>query len=170
MENRKRVKDKVNEILSKIVEALKRRFGEDLVSVVLFGSFARGDFHERSDIDLLIVVESLPESKFERSRIFDEAVWDELRDDLKELRRMGCLSQPMPIMKTREEAEYRSPLYLDMTEDAVILYDKGGFFEAVLEGMRKRLRELGARRKRLKSGGWYWDLKPDYKPGDVIEI
>ena len=166
---RRKVQDEVNRLLHKLVEALKERFGEELVSVVLFGSFARGDFHERSDIDLLIVIEKLPQSQFKRSRLFDEAA-EKLMDGFKLLREMGYLCQFMPIMKSREEAAYHSPIYLDMVEEGMILYDKGGFFKSVLEEIRQRLKELGAKRRFLKGGGWYWDLKPDYRPGEVIEI
>jgi hypothetical protein len=31
------------------------------------------------------------------------------------------------------------------------------------------LHELGARRVRLGSA-WYWDLKPDFKPGEVFDL
>jgi hypothetical protein len=58
---------------------------------------------------------------------------------------------------------------LDMTEEAIILYDRDGFFAGILERLRKKLRELGAQRKR-KGKVWYWDLKPDYKPGEVIDL
>ena len=36
--------------------------------------------------------------------------------------------------------------------------------------LRKRLDELKARRIYLKNGTWLWDLKPDIKPGEVVEI
>jgi hypothetical protein len=35
--------------------------------------------------------------------------------------------------------------------------------------LRQRLVELGARRIR-KGGGYYWQLKPDFKPGDEIRL
>ena len=56
-----------------------------------------------------------------------------------------------------------------MVEDAKILFDRDVFFGVVLERLRKRLKELGARRI-WRGNVWYWDLKPDYKPGDVIEL
>nr|WP_202798144.1 hypothetical protein [Methanocella conradii] len=56
-----------------------------------------------------------------------------------------------------------------MVEDAVIVYDKDGFFGKVLEKVRERLRELGSRRIRMGKK-WYWVLKPDYHFGDVIRI
>jgi predicted nucleotidyltransferase len=38
------------------VEELKRRLGNEVVNIVLFGSKIRGDFNEESDIDIFILV------------------------------------------------------------------------------------------------------------------
>lgn len=61
------------------------------------------------------------------------------------------------------------PLYLDMTEDAQLLYDRDAFFAGILDRVRTSLKRLGSRRIR-KGKTWYWDLKPDFKRGDVIEM
>ena len=159
----------IENLIRELVFQLKTHSSENLVSVVLFGSFARGDFHECSDIDLLLIFEELPSSFFERSKLFDK-MEQKVKPEFKSFREMRYLCQFMPIMKTRSEASYHSPLYLDMVEDAKILYDKGDFFQTVLSEIKQRLLELGAKRKYLKSGGWYWDLKPDYQYGEVIEI
>jgi predicted nucleotidyltransferase len=45
--------------LTAFVERLRQRYGDDLLRVVLFGSKARGDFDDESDLDLLIVVRML---------------------------------------------------------------------------------------------------------------
>jgi len=42
--------------LAAFVERLRQRYGDDLLRVRLFGSKARGDFHDESDLDLLVVV------------------------------------------------------------------------------------------------------------------
>jgi len=53
--------------------------------------------------------------------------------------------------------------------DGIIVYDKDDFLFRELEKMRKKLKELGA--KRVKSEhGWYWILKPDAKFGEAIRI
>jgi len=74
------------------------------------------------------------------------------------------------IVKTPEEAAFHTPLYLDVVEDGILLLDRDRFFENVLTSMRSRMRELGSRRVFLPDGSWYWDLKPDFRPGDVVEI
>jgi hypothetical protein len=56
-----------------------------------------------------------------------------------------------------------------MVEDARMLYDRGGYLSKRLEQLKNRLDELGAKRVR-RGNAWYWDLKPDYKPGEIIEL
>lgn len=54
-------------ILSEFVEALKKLYGADLKKVILYGSYARGDFRDSSDIDIIILlnldVEKIQEHK-----------------------------------------------------------------------------------------------------------
>jgi hypothetical protein len=57
-----------------------------------------------------------------------------------------------------------------IVEDGILILDRGRFFEEVLSGMRERMRALGSRRVFLEDGSWYWDLKPDFRFGEVVEI
>ena len=49
----------VRQNLDAFVEALRTRFGQRLVSVRLFGSYARGDAHEDSDVDCLVLLDEV---------------------------------------------------------------------------------------------------------------
>ncbi len=138
--------------------------GSRLRSLVLFGSVARGDATDRSDIDLLVVADGFPRSLVERRRPL-LAAWSHAR-----ARHALPAVDWSLVTKTPEEARHHSPLYLDMVEDAVLLVDRDGFFTTVLDAMRARMRELGSRRVFLDDGNWYWDLKPDFRFGEVVEI
>ncbi len=164
----RRLQEPYASLLRRLLEEMRRRWGERLVSLVVFGSVARGEAGPGSDIDLLVVVEGLPRSRFRRQDEFME-VEETLEDVIDRLRSLGLNPDFSPILKTPEEAARFSPLYLDMVEDAVILYDRDGFFEGVLNRLRERLRELGAERVRV-GRRWYWRLKRDYRFGEVIEI
>ncbi len=50
-----------NEVISIIKERIVRDF--DPLQIILFGSQARGDTHQYSDIDLLVVFSELPEKR-----------------------------------------------------------------------------------------------------------
>lgn len=47
----------LNNILKKFKKETKAIFGEHLNSIILFGSYARGDFDNESDIDVLILAD-----------------------------------------------------------------------------------------------------------------
>ncbi len=153
------------EILIKLMEGVKKRF--DLISFVVYGSVARNEAGKESDIDILIIVEDLRD-RYEALKLFDGAE-KEVEEIVNNAEKQGYRVFFSPIIKGREEAAKMSPLYLDMVEDAVILYDRDDFFKSILERLRRRLKELGAERVRVGKK-WYWRLKKDYVFGEVIEI
>ena len=56
------------------LRVLHSRYGEDLVSVVLFGSWVRGEARAESDIDLLVISKHFPGSRLDWHRDMFEAV------------------------------------------------------------------------------------------------
>lgn len=142
--------------------------GDRLVTMVLFGSVARREATATSDIDLLVIVDQAPRRVMVRRAIL-EPVRERVTPDLEELWQQDIFVDFSEFILTREEAAQTHRLYLDILEDGIILRDCDGFFAAVLAGLRAKLERLGAQRKRIGSFR-YWDLKPDFKPGDVIEL
>jgi uncharacterized protein len=155
-------------IESSLLEECQRFYGARLISLVVYGSVGRGTFSPASDLDLLIIADPLPKGRIARVREFEE-VESGVGPDLARCRSSDWDIRFSPILKTPAEAEAGSPLFLDMVDDARILFDRAGFFSARLDRLRERLRQLGSRRI-WKGKMWYWDLKPDWKPGDVIEL
>ena len=84
------------------------------IKIILFGSFARGEQTEHSDLDLLIIVESVGDIIEETAR---------LRKSL------DCLDMAIDIALTSEE-RYRSRknsfghLYFTAEKDGKVLYDQ----------------------------------------------
>ena len=44
-----------NKALSYFLKNLRKKFGNKIKKVILFGSYARGDYNEESDIDILVI-------------------------------------------------------------------------------------------------------------------
>jgi hypothetical protein len=162
---RKRYGELIESLQSRVIE----HYGNSLVSLAFFGSVARGLFRPESDIDLLIIAENLPRGRVPRVLDFQQGVEARFEETFRGLRREGIHPLLSPIIKTPEEVRLGSPLFLDMVEDARISYDRGQFFRKYLEDLEAKLRRMGARKVRFK-GGSYWLLKPDYRPGDIIEL
>lgn len=162
------LKERFLELEKQFLKETMDFYGERLVSVVVFGSVARGTQRFDSDFDVLIVAEGLPSGRIKRINEFS-VVEEKLEPLIKNLREEGINTFLSVIIRSIEEIQKGTPLLLDMVEDSKILFDRDNFFKGIIEGLRKKLDELGARR--IWSGNaWYWDLKPDFTPGDIIEL
>lgn len=69
-------KNQLEEIINSIVVFSKDLFGEKFQSVILYGSYARGDYDEESDIDIMIMVdmsrEELKQYRMKVSEFFSD--------------------------------------------------------------------------------------------------
>jgi predicted nucleotidyltransferase len=158
------------DIAAEYAQRVKEHFGDRLVSICFFGSVARGEASPDSDVDVLAIAERLPKDYGLRVRDTNR-IHESLRKEqaYRRLRSEGRSAFISDVYLTPEEARSHPPILLDVADHGVIVYDKEGFLAGVLEDIRERLRQLGGRRIRARKG-YYWVLKPDAKPTEVIEI
>jgi len=141
----------------------------DLSSFAVYGTVARGVAKKNSDIDILIVSNDFLGSLGSRiERLI--RVEERLREELAWLRKRDVYTSLSFYPLREEEAERVPLLFLDLTEEAVIFYDKNRFLERVLTDFKAKLLRLGAKRVFIDKENWYWDLKPDYKFGEEIPL
>lgn len=159
---------KMESLFTKLLAQIKRVYGERLLTLAVFGSWAGGRNSPESDIDLLIVAKDLSRRRLARVNEF-EKIEKSLEEEFQELSREGIYSYFSPIFKTPEEIHKGSLLFLDMLYDLIILYDKDSFFSNYLKEFKERLNKLGAKRV-VQGEKWYWVLKANYKPGETFKI
>ena len=63
-----------NEYVEKYIDALKKIYGKAMKVVLLYGSYARGDYNEKSDVDIMILT-TLTDEEIEKAEptLFDLA-------------------------------------------------------------------------------------------------
>jgi len=65
---RKKLSKKITRVLSETKEQLQSIYSRQLREIILFGSYARGDYSKGSDIDLLLLLDHLDNPGAERER------------------------------------------------------------------------------------------------------
>lgn len=53
----KKIPEKVNKIINEFITEVNKIFGERVKKIILYGSYARGDFNKNSDIDIMILTD-----------------------------------------------------------------------------------------------------------------
>lgn len=166
------MKNKIKKIyldyVNLIVDKLRTGLKDKLVSVVLYGSVARGEAGEGSDIDLLMITREFEGGRFDVfNTIEKELRASDVYRNLKE-NNLGTLISPVPL--TSFEIRKNPSILLDIVTDGIVLYDTEDFIKNKIEDLKKRLEAIGSKKVFLGDGKYYWDLKPDYKFGEVVEL
>jgi predicted nucleotidyltransferase len=118
-----------------IVDEVKKKFGTDLISIVLFGSQARGTADEHSDIDLLVITENIPSDWHEKGGIINEL---RLLPGLIKLPVMFILNSPGAVKASLDSVQ---PLLFGILKGYKVLYDPGNFFETQAQIYRENMQE-----------------------------
>lgn len=130
----------VYSILRHVSKEATQRWGRNLVSVVLFGSLARGAAHQYSDIDLLLVVEKLPEGWRERGAL--ELSFERLGLDWGKPLQV-ILVEPAEIDRAVDTI---MPLLLEIHEGYRCLLDRDEFFQNEMKRLEGILGARGVRK------------------------
>ena len=113
------VKPAYKRTIEELKHELIEKLGDRISSLILYGSAAKDDMKEESDIDILII------TKDNDNEIYDEISKIRTDVDLKN----GSLTSLISISR-REIEEYlklNSPFIKDVIKEGVILYDDGTF-------------------------------------------
>lgn len=106
----------LDEILKRYVDDVHNIYGEQLKAVILYGSYARGDFGQDSDIDIMILVDLSDDEIRSKGHTLSDITFDYNFDNELEI---------MPIVKNQEHF-YKwiraYPFYNNIKNEGVELY------------------------------------------------
>jgi|GEM_PF-858586 len=139
------IKD-IETTINDMVQSLHGEFREELVAVVVYGSYVRGIATSGSDVDLLVVVEGLPRDWEVIHRLEDE--W------MRQGRRLGKRFQVMLASPedVEDSVEWAAPLMLEIYDAHQVIFDRNDFFRNNIIRMERLIKERGIRMR--KPGVW----------------
>ena len=114
----KKIPNKINKIINEFVEGVNKILGKRVKKIILYGSYARGDFKNNSDIDIMILTDMTDEEITE----YSEKLWDFAYDI--ELENDVLLS---PTIKNIDKFNYwlkALPFYMNVEREGVVLSGK----------------------------------------------
>ncbi len=122
------------DLANKFKDEVLKKYKDIVKSVVLFGSLTRGDFHSKSDIDMLVVIDDTtarftPEMK--------EAFDDKIYGIAKEISETMTVQPAWTLTEFWDMARIGHPLLFTIVRDGWALYDTGFFIPI------RKLLELG---------------------------
>lgn len=156
-------------LLAKLLELIKNYYEDKLISLVLYGSVARGTAKKDSDIDIILILDNLSYKESMNRFLLVEQKLKESHEFIL-IKKSGFSPEIKPILFSKEEASESRYIFLDIVNDGIILYDMNDFFKKRLEKLRKRLNELDSRKIFRNDGSWYWILAPNLRFGESFEI
>lgn len=129
-----------------VIARAAEQFGDDLLGVLVFGSWARGNTVDESDIDLLVVVHPGIAIVRDLYRAWDEAApalrWDGRRLEV------HFVHPPEPV-------ETPTSLWAEAALDGLVLFDRGFELSRRLIDLRRRIAS-GVVLRRRAHGQPYW--------------
>ena len=110
------MKAMIEDLLRTYVNQLKKTYGAKLDRVILFGSYARGDSHENSDVDIMVLL-NVPQDAI--------SVWKRaVNRDTYEFNMEHAMDiEPVVISREHFQRWIVSPFYHTVLSEGVLLYD-----------------------------------------------
>ena len=109
-------KETLEKLKSEVEEAAKELLGDKLSKVILYGSYARGDYNEESDIDFALL-----------SKVSEEEIPsynDSIGEITSKLSRKYSTLVSIMIISNESYNKYKSvmPFYMNMVKEGEIIY------------------------------------------------
>jgi len=169
MEDFDRVSYIFRDYLYNFVRLLKEKYKEDLLSIILFGSVARGKWNKESDIDLFIIFTNKSSIRTAINNQLTKVISDyERKSKLKNSKGDRLFSTIQDISLSLKDLHTFRTIFYDIAMDGIILFDrnKTGFHK--LKKIKKRIEEKGLKKVFIKENDYYWER--NVKFGEIIEL
>ncbi len=155
--------------LYNFVKLMKENYKEDLLSIILFGSVARGKWNNESDIDLFIIFTNKSSLRTTiNNRLTKIISGYERKSKLRNSKGDRLFSTIQDISLVLKDLHIFRTVFYDIAMDGIILFDRNQTGFQFLKKIKKRIKEKGLRRIFIKENDYYWERKVKF--GEIIEL
>ena len=113
----KKIPENINKVISEFITAINNKFGDRIKKIILYGSYARGDFNTSSDIDIMILTnftdDEIAQYRSEIVQLAYDIEWDNKFD-----------IHLSPLVKNVDRFNYcleAMPFYMNVQKEGVVL-------------------------------------------------
>ncbi|MCI4369516.1 MAG: nucleotidyltransferase domain-containing protein [Thermoplasmata archaeon] len=152
-------------ILQGAVASILQVYAGQVIAIALFGSAARGTDSPESDLDLLVLVDRRTASPMDDARTRARIGRLSAGARMEEWETRRHFHQVQVVIAIPSDLDRPGPLFLDLSQDAHVLWDPSGVLARGLRRFAARLRSAGARRRHSSQLGTYWDLGRAFAEG-----
>ena len=138
------------EYITQLFSKIEDFYGDTLVSLVVYGSYAREENKFDSDIDLFIVIKT-DKTRGERIREFVKEIESPLLNLSLKLYDDNISPEISSLILTEKESLCFNPLYLDMVTKRIIIFDRYNFMENLLLKYKNLMNECKTRKEKCGS-------------------
>ena len=115
LEKMKKIPRSIEIPIYKFAQTIQLLLGSDLYAIILYGSYARGDYNNNSDVDIMILVD-LPETEIKKieNDVYDVAFEIEINTGI----------NISPVIKNRAQFEYwvdTLPYYRNVRDEGITI-------------------------------------------------
>ena len=155
--------------LYNFVKLMKENYKEDLLSIILFGSVARGKWNNESDIDIFIIFTNKSSIRTAINNRLTKIISDyERKSKLRNSKGDRLFSTIQDISLVLKDLHTFRTIFYDIAMDGIILFDRNQTGFQFLKKIKKRIEEKGLRRIFIKENDYYWERKVKF--GEIIEL
>ncbi|MGZ3775294.1 MAG: hypothetical protein ACXVCY_19395 [Pseudobdellovibrionaceae bacterium] len=151
MMTQSQAKSELEKILLQWVDLHFKNF-PGLVGVLQFGSTIKSPLKHETDLDILLIFEQLPKSRWDQFLITSE-LEKKLNEDLKKI--VGFHIEVSFILKQESQLDHLSSFYLDFIDTSKIWYDPKGLLNQLLIDIKSWI-DFNGSYKVQKGNLWYW--------------
>ena len=114
----KEIPESITKIINEFIEGVNKILGDRVKKIILYGSYARGDFNESSDIDIMILTDLADDELEEYKTKISDYAWEIEYNNNFEI-------DLSPLIKNIDKFNKRIeviPFYMNVQKEGVVLY------------------------------------------------